>query len=256
MQNINSTPIFVINLAKSVERKNAIISQFEQLNKQLQYPIQYSFFSAIDGNDNPDFYLFKKYNKQKRFTRKGNYMSLSQLGCWASHYLLWEKCVELNQSVIVLEDDALLQDNFIDVYKFTSSEQNSVDFIWLSPPTFKTLDVAPVFNIENTETYLSKVTIPYDNATGYFITPKAAQALLNSSQEWIYEVDIVMDRFWEHKINLYGIFPACVRPNTTIKSNIQSLKGKQKRTLLEKLRREYYTIIDKVNKKKFLLCNR
>ncbi|KAE9536307.1 hypothetical protein A1D25_03420 [Ursidibacter arcticus] len=255
MQNTNSTPIFIINLAKSIERKQFIIEQFEQLNKQLQSPIQYNFFSAINGNDNPDFYLFKKYNKQKRFTRKGNYMSLSQLGCWASHYLLWEKCVELNQPIIVLEDDSLLQDNFIDVYQFTYSEQNNFEFFWFSPPTFKTLKSSPVVKINST--VVSKVDISFGNTSGYFITPNAARKLINYyEKEWVYEVDISMDRFWEHKVNLFCVHPACIKPNTAIESNIQSLKDKQNRTLLEKLRREYYTIVDKINKKTYLLFNR
>ena len=127
MQNTNSTPIFIINLAKSIERKQFIIGQFEQLNKNLATPISYHFFEAINGKENPDFYLFKKYNKAKHFQRKGKELSLAQLGCWASHYLLWEKCVELNQSIIILEDDAILKENFLEVYNFLSSSQNEFE---------------------------------------------------------------------------------------------------------------------------------
>jgi len=30
-------------------------------------------------------------------------------GCWFSHYYLWEKCLELNEPIVVLEHDAVIQ---------------------------------------------------------------------------------------------------------------------------------------------------
>ncbi|AFI06070.1 glycosyltransferase family 25 protein [Helicobacter cetorum] len=43
----------------------------------------------------------------------GNGLSLPELGCYLSHYFLWEECAKLNQPVIVLEDDVALESNFI-----------------------------------------------------------------------------------------------------------------------------------------------
>lgn len=34
---------------------------------------------------------------------------LGQRGCWFSHFLLWNKCVELNEPIVVLEHDAVIQ---------------------------------------------------------------------------------------------------------------------------------------------------
>ncbi len=36
-----------------------------------------------------------------------------EFGCYLSHYLLWKECVKLNQPVVILEDDAALESNFM-----------------------------------------------------------------------------------------------------------------------------------------------
>lgn len=242
---MRNTPIFVINLEKSVERREFIQTQF------LQFPdIEYQFFTAVNGKENPDYPLFRKYNEKERFKRKGNLMSLSQLGCWASHYHLWETCVELGKPIIVLEDDAKLSSDFQLIYHFISSSQNTFNFFWLSPPAPKNKPQKgkPICSIANTEYQIQRFYHKWDNATGYFITPKAAKALLKFSEEWIYNVDITMDRYWEHKIDYLAIVPACVRPDSSQGSYIEFNKDKERRNLLTKLIREFYQLKDIINK--------
>ncbi|GHQ63575.1 hypothetical protein VN1172_10520 [Helicobacter pylori] len=36
-----------------------------------------------------------------------------EFGCYLSHYLLWKECVKLNQPIVILEDDAMLESNFM-----------------------------------------------------------------------------------------------------------------------------------------------
>ncbi|OPG20343.1 lipopolysaccharide biosynthesis protein, partial [Helicobacter pylori] len=43
----------------------------------------------------------------------GDGLTLPELGCYLSHYLLWKECVKLNQPVVILEDDARLESNFM-----------------------------------------------------------------------------------------------------------------------------------------------
>ncbi|AUI65354.1 MULTISPECIES: glycosyltransferase family 25 protein [Glaesserella] len=245
---MNQTPIYIINLESSLDRKEYIKKQFNTY----QDSIHYTFFPAINGNKEKEFYLFKKYNKAKRFLRKGNIMSFSQLGCFASHYLLWEKCIELNKGIIILEDDAILQDNFLDVYKFCTSDENSFEFFWLSPPAFEKMNGEHTLKIKNSNTELIKFVGKHDNATGYYITPQSAKKLLDYCQEWIYEVDITMDRFWENRLNILNVNPPCVKPSFEFKTNIEVDKNKKNRTVKIRLLREYYKLIDIVKKAIYL----
>ncbi|GAA7421835.1 hypothetical protein MM0352_12860 [Helicobacter pylori] len=36
-----------------------------------------------------------------------------EFGCYLSHYLLWKECVKTNQPVVILEDDTVLESNFM-----------------------------------------------------------------------------------------------------------------------------------------------
>ncbi|MGQ2897041.1 lipopolysaccharide biosynthesis protein [Helicobacter pylori] len=36
-----------------------------------------------------------------------------EFGCYLSHYLLWKECVKTNQPIVILEDDAALESNFM-----------------------------------------------------------------------------------------------------------------------------------------------
>ncbi|GAA7748251.1 hypothetical protein HpBT0154_06030 [Helicobacter pylori] len=40
-------------------------------------------------------------------------LTLPELGCYLSHYLLWKECVKTNQPVVILEDDVALEFNFM-----------------------------------------------------------------------------------------------------------------------------------------------
>ena len=238
--------VFIINLEKSIERKEFMIQQFESLEKK----VNYQFFPAIYGKENPNHPLFTKYNRQKRIERKGNEMNLSQLGCFASHYLLWEKCVELNTGIIILEDDAIIHPNFTEAYNFISSPQNIFEFFWLSPPApiRRGQKGKTILNINNSNNVIAQFYKGWGNATGYFISPHGAKKLLDYCQEWVYDADISMDRYWENKLQYLAFTPACVEPDFSKESNIPVDKGKTKRTMGVKIKRELYKLVDNINK--------
>lgn len=50
---------------------------------------------------------------------------------------MWQKCVESDSPIIVLEDDAKFKDNFLDVLDFINSEKNTFEFFWLQPDRLK-----------------------------------------------------------------------------------------------------------------------
>jgi hypothetical protein len=76
-----------------------------------QYHWQTTIFSAINGYNiqDTDWKTFglpqpkKSKNKEKKFIGE---LPGAQ-GCFLSHYKLWNICMELNQPIVVLEDDAI-----------------------------------------------------------------------------------------------------------------------------------------------------
>ncbi|RDE81908.1 UDP-glucose--lipooligosaccharide glucosyltransferase [Haemophilus parahaemolyticus] len=236
--------IYIINLEKSKERRDFIYNQFDNLPQK----IGYQFFKAVYGKEEPNHPLFSKYNEKKRFARKGHYMSLSQLGCFASHYLLWQKCIELNQGIIVLEDDAIIHSNFPDVLNFIESNENTFEFFWLSPPAPARRNQKGKVVYSSEKLQVARYKKGWGNATGYFINPNAARKLLDYCNEWILDVDIMMERYWENKLDHLAIIPACVEPDFSKESNIPVDKQQGKRSLKTKILREIYKTKDNVNK--------
>ena len=243
--------IYIINLEKSKDRREFISNQFNNLSKK----IDYKFFKAVYGKEEFNHPLFSKYNEKKRFARKGHYMSLSQLGCFASHYLLWQKCIELNQGIIVLEDDAIIHSNFLEALEFISSDKNHFEFLWLSPPApaKRNQKGKMIYSLDKIE--IARYKEGWGNATGYFITPKSAKKLLDYCEEWILDVDIMMERYWENKVDYLALSPFCVEPDLSKESNIPVDKKQGKRSLIVKIKRELHKVQDTIKKFKYDLIN-
>ena len=92
--------IFVINLERSKDRRE----KFDAFNSKY---IKYSYYNAVDGKtlviDKLEPSIFKKGSK--------NY-SIGAIGCALSHLQLWEKCIELDKPIIIMEDDAIVSRDF------------------------------------------------------------------------------------------------------------------------------------------------
>lgn len=90
---------FVINLKESTERKNTFIFNNNKFIKN------YSFFEAVNGND------MDENDKDIIMKNSLNY-SKGAIGCALSHLSLWNKCIELNKDIMILEDDVIVSKDF------------------------------------------------------------------------------------------------------------------------------------------------
>ena len=236
---MENTKIFIITLDKSSDRLKQISDALKSIF------IKFEIFDAIDGRDNKEHYLFSKYNHKKRLFIKGKPLKGPQLGCYASHYLLWEKCVTLNEPIIVLEDDAIIeQKKFLKFYNNISllkSEYECIRLFYNPKRKNKFLHVESFSEFE-----IIKFNKGPMHTVGYYITPDGAGKFLQNSKEWILPVDIFMDRFWKNKVECYGIEPVCVNHGREIfGSDIgssNSSEKKVKRNLLIKIRRELFAV--------------
>lgn len=216
------------------------------MDKQLtQLGLPYCFFDAIHGARNPDHPLFKKYNDKKRARLRGSGASLrlSQLGCFASHYLLWEKCVQARKAIIVLEDDAILLPEFMSFYENAAAFASRYGLVWLQPSR-KIADQAGLVLETIGPFTVKKFAKGFSGATGYLLTPEAAQTLLDYCAEWIYPVDNTMDRFYDHKVEAIGLAPACLMQDDDFESAINVADDGARHSLPDKLRREYANLKD------------
>lgn len=203
MQDID---ILIINLERAKARKKAIQEQFKGCE------ITFNFFTAVDGINTPQHPLFKKYNDKARQQSGSNSLSLGQLGCYASHYEAWRYCVEKNTAIIIMEDDAVINPEKLAAFINLASNDLPKQYtcIRLFPNTSKYGDTRSIPSLQTNDMTISKFQKGHMRGTAYFLTPTAAATFLKASNEWKYELDIFIDRFWEHKVECYGLIPPCI----------------------------------------------
>ncbi|MEO6959719.1 MAG: glycosyltransferase family 25 protein [Burkholderiaceae bacterium] len=231
--------IYVISLASAAQRRAFMRRQLDPLG------LPYKFFDAVHGAQNPGYYLFKKYNDKERIRRRGKGASLrlSQLGCFASHYLLWEKCMRENVPIIILEDDAALLPPFVQFCGHAARFVHEYGFVWLQPSrkianqTGLQLGKIGPFSVR-------KFAKGFSGTTGYLISPEIARTLINYCSEWIYPVDNTLDRFYEHNVEAIGIDPVCIVQDDDLESFINVADSGRKRSLIDTLRRECANLVD------------
>lgn len=74
-----------------------------------QYSLEYHYFDAVYKHNLDSVYQEHSLRvyEDPYLTGPENYMTSGTKGCAASHYLLWKLCLELDQTICVLEHDAV-----------------------------------------------------------------------------------------------------------------------------------------------------
>ena len=89
---------FVISLDRRIDRRKIFMNQKPKF--------EYEFFRAFDGKDFE--YLLNRTLKGWKDPSRGTPTTIGEIGCLLSHYSLWEKCVKLNEPIVIFEDDVEL----------------------------------------------------------------------------------------------------------------------------------------------------
>jgi len=231
---------FVINLAGSDDRWETTSRRLTALE------VPFERFEAVDGRVSPHP-LFERHDDKLRQKYRGRALSGGELGCFASHFLLWQRCVELNEPIVVMEDDIIIRDSFPEAVKVASENISKLPYlrfsgIHLKRRPYKKIDRLGSFDL------VDHIKGPAGTQC-YVLSPLAAKAFIQSADVWFLAVDDYMDRYWQHSINCYSLMPFpvglanvetdMVRP----KKATRSLKVKLVKAcygLLESLRRNRY----------------
>ncbi|WP_121021708.1 glycosyltransferase family 25 protein [Helicobacter vulpis] len=251
------TPIYIIHLsARPGERDVApLLWHLDYLLKRSRTPDAFciELFEGIDGKEDfakggitaahthpilNDFAtnLPKRadYLKLMRLALKSvaNFQSLGQLGCFASHYLLWQKCVALQKPIIVLEDDVLPAFDFYEKCHLSleAIRSGQVELVRLFSLYFKG------YQIKSTVThYFDWIFSPYGGmgTQGYILSPQGAQKLLKACPpQWVLPVDNYMDAHYTHHVKTLTLksYALLVEPAPTQvpHASTQHFRGKLK----------------------------
>ncbi len=116
---VHFTQVYIISLKESQRRLDTEKLVLES-NEKFKGCCVFQIFDAISPK-HQDFekLLQELYDAQSLLQSDwyhsyvGAGLTLPELGCYLSHYLLWKECVKLNQPVVILEDDVTLESHFM-----------------------------------------------------------------------------------------------------------------------------------------------
>lgn len=228
--------IYVISLPGS-DRRFSIAKQFEE------HDVTFEFFDAVDGRRE----TISQYDSARRVKMKAHGMTPGENGCFASHRKLWEKCIELKEPIVILEDDVNLTDFFWSELSNIESLVLQFDYIRLGRGTPKKMFGMPWWilreNICGCGVNLVKYMRGPSCTHAYIISPDASSRLLTHSVRWWWPVDDYMDYDFIHGVDNVGVEPPLV-----LQTDIPSVIGyadrkKGKRSVLARIRKEIYRFI-------------
>lgn len=229
--------ICVISLKRSPERRENIKKQLDALG------LEFEFFDAVDGRAEPPHQLFSNYDYAKRlWLTSGKLPSRGELGCYASHYLIWQKCVRSKQSILVIEDDASINSNISRFLSTIEQKVNQYGFLRLEPETER----CELFAKEECSEYsISFMSNNFGGTRSYAIAPHAAQKLIEGSVRWCMPVDNYIGSLYLHKMPSYLFKPFLVENPEEFGTTIQ-LGEEEKAKWYRKPSREIYSLYRKL----------
>ena len=223
--------IVIISLPDSIERRAAATEQFATAG------LEFEFFDGINGSTATDP-LFEEIDHHQYLLNAGRPPSAGEIGCHASHRAVWQYCVELNEPLIVLEDDAKLGTNFSAAVNAADELIGEFNFIRLQPlrdaPKVKVCD-SGIFTLYYCKKY------PH-GAVGYAINPAAASALVAHSRILTAPTDKFIKNFWQHGQAMYCLLPDSITPGLLNEDSTIAGRAKPKTGLGLGLQRSLYKI--------------
>ncbi len=238
--------LFVINLPVDVKRKKAIEKRLKDLNAA------YEIVPGIYGDDER---VIERYDEKRAIKEHGKPLIFGEKGCAVAHALVYERIVkEQIPYSLILEDDILLPDNFLEIVeKEVQNENRNWDWLsfdyryvgreflvnWLTA-TMITIKKNPLFLFyallkapymvaissfegmrnkkgieERTYAGAKRFYRPLYNAGAYVLTLEGAKKLLSFTNPLRLTADQAPNvARWKSDFNLYGYVPLIVKQNT------------------------------------------
>ena len=194
-------PIYVISLEASKSRRSAMMKRMAGLG------LEFGFVDAVLGKDVPGGQKKMLLSDRRRLHADAP-LSDGALGCLMSHRRAWQKMRdERIEAAIILEDDAELAPATLDVLPRIETLKGRFDLINLHHTSGRPLVDAARISPTHALSITRYVSI---GAIGYAISRDAAERLLKVSVPGIFEVDVLMNRWWEHGLNTLVLTPPIV----------------------------------------------
>ena len=199
--------IFVINLARSVARREALTRRLNEAG------LSATWIEGVDGQ--------ALERSQLQLGRGAHAMSNTEIGCYLSHVKAWRALRDSQASFgLILEDDVALGQDLPYVLSLLARLNVALDVIRLGatmPVRGKPLTKLPTGQ---------DMVLPVKNVSGcmgYVVSAQGARRLLSMLSIPEMPVDDALDRYWQHGLRVVALRPSVIH-HTEGMSNIEHTK--------------------------------
>jgi glycosyl transferase family 25 len=201
---LTALKIFVISLPDATERRERAAGQLDELG------LHYEFFDAWRGEQVMAEGYFEHCDEEEWLLNTGHPMSLGEVGCFASHRSVWQKCVELGEPLMIMEDDFQLLPGFAGAVEQVARNISEYGFIRLQSETR-----ARKQRIATRGDYtLWRYTKVPHSCMCNSLTPEVAQSLVEQTRAIYEPVDVFIKKYWAHGVPIFGLTPYTVTEST------------------------------------------
>lgn len=247
-------PVFVINLERDLARRAYMQESLSGLG------IECEFVSAVDGSRLHQT-IYQRYDQKRCLRIYGVDMIPAEVGCYLSHYNLYERMVaERIETALILEDDVTLLKEFPEVVnallELKGFDWKVVRLTTLRPKVERPASakfygqrlahVAPGYDFFRLRTHVL-------GAGAYLINQFGARSLIEYGRNFFMPIDHTMDRFWENGIVPYVVrpFPAHQRQDLVSSIGMRDPRRRHRMPLQLRLERRAQRLQDSFQKRLF-----
>lgn len=195
----SSCPVLVVSMPGAIERRAAFTARARHAH------LPWRFFDA-----RTELPAGLAYDAEAVDRNKGRQLTPGEIGCYSSHYAIWQDMVARGiPQCIVLEDDTIVDWAFLSALTATNLAACDMPYLRLYAklPAFSRT-VSSDF-IQRSRSVIEYVGHAY-GTQAYAITLAGARAFLQACSTIQRPIDDQMDRSWDHGIRNLAVFPAPV----------------------------------------------
>ena len=210
-------PIFIINMASSIERWESTSHQLKLLG------LESIRFDATIGKSLTEQEVAQWYDKEKNKQSHHRDLTIGEIGCYVSHKRVWKKIVdEQIPYCLILEDDLSISDELPKVLEQIEHLQG-----WELIKLFDNRDIPFVKSqkLNNTFSIGNFRKVP-NGCLGYLLSLEGARKLL-TRKRFYRAVDLDIQFHSEVGLSVIGIRPYPISEHNDFESDIESVnKGR------------------------------
>lgn len=189
--------VVVLSLAGAEDRRAAFSASVPATR------LEWSYFDARTGAAPP-----LRYDEGAARVARGRAMTPGEIGCYASHYAIWQRlCDDDCDAYVVLEDDVIADWAFLEALADEPLEARGVGYLRLYFKTLSRFAHRESDFVRRSTSIIELFDWAY-GTQGYWIAKPAARRLLAASRDIVRPIDDQMDRWWDHGVPNLAVFPS------------------------------------------------